>query len=57
MTTDSYIILFHRDANLTVLVPPEKPIIINGDVLSTNEDREVEIKCVSRGGKPAAEVR
>ena len=41
---------------MTVYVPPEKPIIINGDVLSTNEDREVEIKCVSRGGKPAAEV-
>lgn len=49
---------FHlgRDATLTVFVPPERPIIINGDVLSTNEDREVEIKCVSRGGKPEPTV-
>ena len=45
-----------RDAILTVNVPPEKPIIINGDTLRTTEDREVEIKCVSRGGKPAATV-
>ena len=45
-----------RDATLTVFVPPERPIIINGDVLSTNEDREVEIKCVSRGGKPEPTV-
>ena len=46
-----------RDAILTVHVPPERPIIINGNTLRTTEDREVEIKCVSRGGKPAAEVR
>lgn len=45
-----------RDAVLTVNVPPERPIIINGNTLRTTEDREVEIKCVSRGGKPAAEV-
>ena len=45
-----------RDAVLTVNVPPEKPIIVNGDTLRTTEDREVEIQCVSRGGKPAAEV-
>ena len=45
-----------RNAILTVNVPPEKPIIINGDTLRTTEDREVEIKCVSRGGKPAATV-
>ena len=37
-------------------MPPENPIIINGDTLRTTEDREVEIQCVSRGGKPAAEV-
>ena len=43
-------------AILTVNVPLEKPIIINGDTLRTTEDREVEIKCVSRGGKPAATV-
>jgi hypothetical protein len=45
-----------RDAVLNVHVPPERPIIINGNTLRTTEDREVDIKCVSRGGKPAAEV-
>ncbi len=46
-----------RDAKLTVHVPPEPPVIINGNELRTTEDRETDIKCVSRGGKPAAEVR
>ena len=46
-----------RDAKLTVHVPPEAPVIINGHELRTTEDRETDIKCVSRGGKPAAEVR
>ena len=45
-----------RDAALTVTVPPEAPVIINGDVVRTKEDRKIAIKCVSRGGKPAAEV-
>jgi hypothetical protein len=45
-----------RDAKLTVHVPPESPVIINGNELRTTEDRETDIKCVSRGGKPAAEV-
>lgn len=45
-----------NDAKLTVTVPPEAPVIINGDLLRTTEDMEVEIECVSRGGKPAAEV-
>lgn len=44
------------DAQLTVLVPPEPPIIINGREMRTTEDREVEFECISRGGKPAAEV-
>ena len=44
-----------RNAILTVNVPPEKPIIIN-DTWRTTEDREVEIECISRGGKPAATV-
>ena len=44
------------DARLTVRVPPEPPVIINGDVLRTTEDRTVDIECVSRGGKPGAEV-
>ena len=45
-----------RDAILTVNVPPQRPIIVNGAFLRTTEDREVEIQCESRGGKPAAEV-
>ena len=44
------------DAHLTVTVPPEPPIIFNGHELRTVETRPVEIKCSSRGGKPAAEV-
>ena len=45
-----------RYATLTVTVPPESPQIINGEVLRTQEDRMVTLECVSRGGKPAAEV-
>ncbi|KAL7745407.1 hypothetical protein ACLKA6_015419 [Drosophila palustris] len=45
-----------RFANLTVLVPPEAPKILQGDYLVTTEDREIELECVSMGGKPAAEI-
>lgn len=45
-----------RFAKLTVLVPPEPPRILQGDFLVTTEDREIELECVSVGGKPAAEV-
>ncbi|XP_074028127.1 irregular chiasm C-roughest protein isoform X2 [Leptinotarsa decemlineata] len=43
-------------AKLTVLVPPDPPKIIQGDYLVTTEDREIELECVSYGGKPAAEI-
>uniref|UniRef100_A0A182U923 Ig-like domain-containing protein n=2 Tax=Anopheles melas TaxID=34690 RepID=A0A182U923_9DIPT len=43
-------------ATLTVLVPPEPPKIVQGDFLVTTEDREIELECVSVGGKPAAEI-
>lgn len=43
-------------ANLTVLVPPDPPKIVQGDYLVTTEDREIELECVSYGGKPAAEI-
>ena len=46
-----------ENAVLTVTVPPEAPAIINGDALRTTEDTRIEVECVSRGGKPAAEVR
>lgn len=45
-----------RFATLTILVPPEPPKIIQGDFLVTTEDREIELECISVGGKPAAEV-
>uniref|UniRef100_A0A182PL60 Ig-like domain-containing protein n=1 Tax=Anopheles epiroticus TaxID=199890 RepID=A0A182PL60_9DIPT len=45
-----------RFATLTVLVPPEPPKIVQGDFLVTTEDREIELECVSVGGKPAAEI-
>lgn len=43
-------------ATLTVLVPPEPPKIVQGDYLMTTEDREIELECISLGGKPAAEI-
>lgn len=45
-----------RFAKLTVLVPPESPKILQGEHLVATEDREIELECVSVGGKPAAEV-
>lgn len=35
---------------------PDPPVITQGDVLVTTEDRDIEIECVSANGKPAAEV-
>lgn len=45
-----------RYATLTVLVSPDAPVITQGDVLMTTEDRDIDIECVSANGKPAAEV-
>ncbi|XP_058442858.1 irregular chiasm C-roughest protein-like isoform X2 [Malaya genurostris] len=45
-----------RFATLTVLVPPEPPTIVQGDFMVTTEDREIELECVSVGGRPAAEI-
>ena len=47
-----------RYATLTVLAPPTPPRLMpEGDVYRTVEGRQVELRCESRGGKPAAEVR
>lgn len=43
-------------ATISVLVPPDPPKIVQGDYLVTTEDREIELECVSYGGKPPAEV-
>ncbi|CAH2061857.1 unnamed protein product, partial [Iphiclides podalirius] len=45
-----------RYARLTVLVPPEPPRILQGAVLNAIEDQEINLDCVSIGGKPAAEI-
>ncbi|XP_052872055.1 irregular chiasm C-roughest protein-like [Anopheles cruzii] len=45
-----------RFAKLSVLVPPEAPKIVQGGFLMTTEGREIELECVSAGGKPAAEI-
>lgn len=45
-----------RFAKLIVLVPPDMPNIVQGDYMVTTEGREIELECISHGGKPAAEV-
>lgn len=45
-----------RFAKLTVLVPPDNPKITQGNHILTTEDREIELECVSKGGKPPAEI-
>ncbi|XP_052747765.1 irregular chiasm C-roughest protein-like [Galleria mellonella] len=45
-----------RYARLIVLMPPEPPKILQGPILQAIEDREVNLECVSVGGKPAAEI-
>lgn len=55
-TNDGQPALRSRFAKLSVLVPPHKPKITQGDFIITTEDRELVIECVSTGGKPPAEV-
>lgn len=43
-------------ATLTVLVAPEPPRILQGDFYLTAENKDIELDCVSIGGKPAATV-
>ncbi|KAL0859876.1 hypothetical protein ABMA27_010212 [Loxostege sticticalis] len=45
-----------RYAQLTVLVAPDPPRIIQGAFIDATEDQPVDIECVSVGGKPAAEI-
>ena len=45
-----------RYATLTVTVRPEPPVILQGALIRTQEDRVIILECVSRGGRPAAEV-
>lgn len=43
-------------AKLTVLVPPNRPRIVQGEYAFTAENVPLELECVSDGGKPPAEV-
>uniref|UniRef100_A0A2H8TWA9 Irregular chiasm C-roughest protein n=1 Tax=Melanaphis sacchari TaxID=742174 RepID=A0A2H8TWA9_9HEMI len=45
-----------RKATLTVLVPPNRPRIVQGDKIYTTENSPIELECISEGGKPAAEI-
>ncbi|KAJ0170535.1 hypothetical protein K1T71_013906 [Dendrolimus kikuchii] len=45
-----------RYAQLTVLIAPEAPRIIQGAFIDATEDQPVDIECESVGGKPAAEI-
>ncbi|KAF7996877.1 hypothetical protein HCN44_002523 [Aphidius gifuensis] len=55
-TNDGQPGLRSRFARLSVLVPPQKPKILQGDFLVTTEDRELTMECISVGGKPAADI-
>lgn len=55
-TNDGQPALRSRFAKLSVLVPPQKPKILQGDFLVTTEDRELVIECISSAGKPPAEA-
>ncbi|KAJ6639043.1 Irregular chiasm C-roughest protein [Pseudolycoriella hygida] len=43
-------------ATLTVVIPPEPPIISHGEFYLATENQEFELECSSNGGKPAAEL-
>ncbi|XP_013145492.1 PREDICTED: irregular chiasm C-roughest protein-like isoform X2 [Papilio polytes] len=45
-----------RYAQLTVLIAPDPPRIVQGAFIDATEDQPVDIECVSEGGKPPAEI-
>lgn len=45
-----------RKATLTVLVPPNRPRITQGDKIYITENSPIELECISEGGKPEAEI-
>ncbi|KAL4707063.1 hypothetical protein ACJJTC_011389, partial [Scirpophaga incertulas] len=45
-----------RYAQLTVLVAPEPPRILQGAFIDATEEQPLDIECISVGGKPAAEI-
>ncbi len=45
-----------ENAIITVDVPTSSPVIIQGDTLLIVENKKFQLDCISRGGKPVAEV-
>ncbi|XP_050530671.1 irregular chiasm C-roughest protein [Daktulosphaira vitifoliae] len=45
-----------KKATITVLVPPDRPRILQGDFLILTEGKPIDLECVSDGGKPPAEI-
>ncbi|XP_066956909.1 LOW QUALITY PROTEIN: irregular chiasm C-roughest protein-like [Macrobrachium rosenbergii] len=46
-----------QTAKLTVYVPPEAPTITQGPLVTTTSGAKVQLECISKGGKPAAEIQ
>ncbi|XP_066957100.1 irregular chiasm C-roughest protein-like [Macrobrachium rosenbergii] len=46
-----------QTAKLTVYVPPEPPVISQGPLVTTTAGFGVQLECISKGGKPAAELQ
>ena len=44
------------EAQLSVMSPPGQPVILQGAEVMISQGEEVELTCVSRGGRPAGEV-
>lgn len=45
-----------RFATVNVLVPSKPPTITQGEFILATEGQDIELECVSVGGKPVAEV-
>jgi len=45
-----------QPAHLTVMVPPGKPHILQGDVVEAIDGDEIILECKTSGGRPAAEI-
>ena len=46
-----------KSATINVLVPPNPPLILNGNALNTTEDTEISLECYSSGGRPEVKIR
>ena len=44
------------EARLSVMSPPGQPLILEGEEVMISQGEELQLTCVSRGGRPAGEV-